>query len=125
MNYNYGTEHLLGKNDKILEFYSKWPIYNLNVFEKKCLWYNFQKKLMELKDCLILGTIEDEDIVGFYMNNPDIDFEILYFQDLMPKNYIFKIDKTVYSYTFGYRSKRRSYVRFYFDINNFLNFNLT
>jgi hypothetical protein len=122
MEYKTNTEHLLGKDDKILQFYSKWPIYKLNNFKNNCLWKKFQNKLLALKEKDILKNIEDIDIVNYFTNNPDIDFETLFFQDSMPKQYIFKINNNVFSYTFGYASKRKFIVRFYFDLNQFFSF---
>ena len=122
MEYKFNTEHLLGKDDKILPFYSKWPIYKLNNFKNNCLWKKFQNKLLELKEKNVLTNIEDEDILKYFINNPDIDFETLYFEDSMPKQYIFKINETIRSYTFGYCSKRKFVVRFYFNIDEFFNF---
>lgn len=123
MNYNHNDiKNMLGKTDKLVDYYSKWPIYNLNNFQKKSLWCKFQNKILELQNNDILKPITDEDIYNYFLINPDIDFENLFFKDVMSKQYIFKIDDKIYSYTFGYKSKRRYFVRFYFDLVQFFNY---
>lgn len=123
MNYNHNDiKNMMGKTDKLVEYNSKWPIYNLNNFQKKSLWIKFQNKILELQNNEILKPISDDDIYEYFLKNPDIDFEILFFKDVMPKQYIFKINDQIYSYTFGYKSKRRYFVRFYFDLNEFFKY---
>jgi hypothetical protein len=123
MNYNHNDiKNMMGKTDKLVEYHSKWPIYNLNNFQKKSLWIKFQNKILELQNNEILKPISDDDIYEYFLKNPDIDFEILFFKDVMPKQYIFKINDQIYSYTFGYKSKRRYFVRFYFDLNEFFKY---
>ena len=111
---------LFNKKDKILPHTSeKWPIYELNLKDKKGLWDNFSKKLKDLKDKNILEQINDEMINVFYYQNPDVEFETIFNDDVFSKNYLFKIKNKIYAYGLGKKSKRSKniyYVRFYFDL---------
>lgn len=110
----------LGKKDKILEYKSKWPIYQLDLIDKNSLWKKFRFFLKKMEEEKKLKTIEINEIDDFYHLNSDIDFEIRFFSSLMKKNYVFKIKNTYYSYTIGYKSKNKIYARFYFDLEKLL-----
>jgi hypothetical protein len=112
----------LGKKDKITNYKSKWLIYELDIFDKNGLWLKFKTELKKIEKEEKLKKIDIEEIHNFFQQSPDIDFEIKYFSNLMDKNYIFKINDNIYSYTTGYKSKRKFYVRFYFDLNNFFTY---
>jgi hypothetical protein len=111
----------LGKKDKVTKYKSKWLIYELDVFDLNGLWFKFKSILTKLETEKKLKRISTEDIDNFYNKNPDIDFEIKFFASLMKKNYLFKINNKMYSYTIGYKSKRKVYTRFYFDLNEMFN----
>jgi hypothetical protein len=109
----------LWKCDKVNKYKSKWPIYELDNLHSKGLWLKFKNVLKKLEENKKLQILNVEDIENFYNDYPDIDFEIKVFSNVMKKNYIFKLKNKTYSYTIGYKSKRKIYARFYFDINNF------
>jgi hypothetical protein len=113
-------KNCLGKKDKILKYNSKWPIYELDVFDKNGLWKKFENHLVNLEDKNQLKNIEINEIDDFYYLNSHIDFEINFFSSLMKKNYVFKYENQYYSYTLGYKSKNKVYVRFYFNIETFI-----
>lgn len=111
----------LGKKDKKLRYDSKWPIYQLDVLDKKGLWKKFETFLIDLEEKKELKNIDLDEIDDFYYLNSDIDFEIRFFSSLMKKNYVFKFKNKYYSYTIGYKSKNKIYVRFYFDFEDLFN----
>jgi hypothetical protein len=116
---------ILGKNDSVAKYDSKWPIYFLDVYDKKGLWKKIQDKIKNLEDLDFLKEISKEDLIEYFKNNTDVDFEILFFEKMMTKHFIFKINNKIYSYTVGNKSKRKIYARFYFDLNELLLFNLS
>ena len=113
-------KNYLGKRDKVLKYNSKWPIYELDVFDKNGLWINFENRLVNLEDKKELKNIEIDEVDQFYNLNPHIEFEINFFASLMKKNYVFKYKDNYYSYTLGYKSKTKIYARFYFNIEMFI-----
>jgi hypothetical protein len=118
------TNIILGKKDLILNYVSKWPIYRLNLFDKKGLWLKFKNKLTELQVNSILESIEEQDIIDYYLNNSEVELELNMFDEIMQKQNMFKIKNIVYSYSIGKKTKhtkRIAYVRFYFDLNEFFN----
>jgi hypothetical protein len=116
---------ILGKNDRTANYNSKWPIYFLDVYDKKGLWKKIQDKLKILENLDLLKEISEKDLIEYFKNNSDVDFEILFFEKLMTKHFIFKINDKIYSYTVGNKSKRKIYARFYFDLNELLLLNLS
>ena len=115
---------ILGKNDLMTDYESKWPIYILDTYNKNGLWDKLQKKLKFLDDQKIFKEISKKELIEYFKPNSDIDFEILFFKDIMAKHYIFKLNNKIYSYTIGQKSKRKIYARFYFNINDVLLFDL-
>jgi hypothetical protein len=114
----------IGKNDAISEYKSKWPIYRLHLFDKKGLWLRFKNKLNELNENKLLITINEKDIIDYYLNNLDVEFELHFFNDIMQKHNFFKYKDVLYSYSIGKKTKNTkkiAYVRFYFDLEKFLN----
>ena len=108
---NTGNEMFLGKDDIMLAYNSKWPIYKLSVFKKNGLWKKFKNKLIELDD--------------YYIKNPEVEFEVHVFSEIMQKHHLFKIENIAYSYSWGVKTKNTkniAYVRFYFDLNLFFNY---
>lgn len=111
---------ILGKSDSIVKYESKWPIFILDTQDKKGLWKITQNILKVLDDKKTLKEIPEEELIEYFKKNSDVDFEILFFKDIMTKHYIFKLNDKIYSYTIGQKSKRKIYARFYFDINDLL-----
>jgi hypothetical protein len=114
----------IGKNDAISEYKSKWPIYRLHLFDKKGLWLRFKNKLNELNENKLLITINEKDIIDYYLNNLDVEFELHFFNYIMQKHNFFKYKDVLYSYSIGKKTKNTkkiAYVRFYFDLEKFLN----
>ena len=119
------TNILLGKKDFILNYISKWTIYKLHLFDKKGLWLKFKNKLNELQEKKLLESISEKDIIAYYVENPDIELELHFFDDIMQKQNMFKVNNILYSYSIGKKTKntkRIAYVRFYFDLNEFFNY---
>lgn len=116
---------LLGKKDMILDHNSNWIIYKLNLLDKNGLWLKFKNKLNELKENNILVNISNDDIMNYYYQNPDVEFELLVFDDIMQKHNLFKIKDIMYSYSIGKKTKNTkniAYVRFYFNLNEFFKY---
>jgi hypothetical protein len=115
----------LGKKDSFVNYQSKWMIYKLNVFDKNGLWIKFKDKLNDLNSKNNLKIPEGFELFDYYMENPDIEFELLFFNDIMQKHHIFKINDIIYSYSIGKKTKKTkniAYVRFYFDLNELFNY---
>jgi hypothetical protein len=115
----------IGKKDIILNFQSKWSIYELDILDKKGLWLKFKEKIKELKEKNIFESITQEDIIKYFDLNSDIEFEQVFFDDTMNKLHLFQIKGKIYSYTSGKKSKRtkrKIYARFYFDLNDIFNY---
>ena len=110
----------LGKKDSRFKFYSKWPIFISDITDKKGIYNKLQLKLrfFELHD--ISEKISNSDVRDYFLNYPEIDFETIFFKNLMPDHLIFKIKNKIYSYTVGVKSKRKIYIRFYFDYEKIL-----
>jgi hypothetical protein len=114
---------LIGKNDAISEYKSKWPIYRLHLFDKNGLWLRFKNKLNELNENKLLITINEKDIIEYYLDNLDVEFELHFFNNIMQKHNFFKYKDVLYSYSIGKKTKNTKkivYVRFYFDLEKFL-----
>ena len=111
---------ILGKHDKEFSYFSKWPIYVVDTVDKKGIYNILQNKLKCFEDNKITEIISEDDIMNYFLNYPEIDFECIYFKDMMPKHYIFKINEVLYSYTIGLKSKRKLYMRCYFDYNKII-----
>jgi hypothetical protein len=110
----------LGKKDSKIDYNSKWPIFELNLIDKKGLWLKFKTKLEDLNNDNLLQTISEEDFIEYFYKNSDIEFEILFFDYIMNKSNFFKFNNKIYSYTHGKknkRTKRKAIVRFYFNLN--------
>ena len=119
------TNIVLGKRDIILNYESKWPIYRLQIFDKKGLWLKFKNKMDELQEKKILKSITEDDIIGYYLKNLDVEFELYAFDEIMQKHSLFKIEDKTHSYSIGKKTKSTkniAYVRFYFDLNQFFNY---
>ena len=113
------------KKDLILNYISKWPIYRLDLFDKKGLWLKFKNKLTNLKENSILESITERDIIDYYVDNTDVELELHIFDEIMQKQNMFKIKNIIYSYSIGKKTKNTkkiAYVRFYFDLNEFFNY---
>jgi len=119
------TNIILGKKDLILNYISKWPIYRLDLFDKKGLWLKFKNKLNDLKSNNVLESVKEQDITDYYMDHSEVEMELHIFEEIMQKQNIFKIKNIVYSYSIGKKTKNTkkiAYVRFYFDLNEFFNY---
>jgi hypothetical protein len=119
------TNIVLGKKDLILNYNSKWPIYKLQLLDKNGLWLKFKGKLNDLNEKKLLKSIIEQDIIDYYDQNPDIEFELLAFDEIMQKHNLFKKDDIIYSYSIGKKTKNTkkiAYVRFYFDLNEVFNY---
>ena len=119
------TTIILGKRDSILNYLTKWPIYKLQLFDKKGLWLKFKNKLNDLNEKNLLDSVSEEDMLKYYDDNLDVELELLIFDNIMQKQNIFKFKDVIYSYSIGKKTKntkRIAYVRFYFDLNEFFNY---
>ena len=122
---NTGNEMFLGKYDIMLAYNSKWPIYKLSVFKKNGLWKKFKNKLIELDEKNLLNDMFPHELYDYYIKNPEVEFEVHVFSEIMQKHHLFKIENIAYSYSWGVKTKNTkniAYVRFYFDLNLFFNY---
>lgn len=115
----------LGKKDEIVRYDSKWPIYLVDGYDPNGLLITFENVLEKLEKEKKLLNIDQSEFQNFFTNNPDVDFEILFFKNIMNKHYLFKINDQIYSYSIGQKNKKKYFIRFYFDIKNFLLFYLS
>ena len=116
---------LFGKRDKIIPLIKKWPIYELDINDKKGFWTNFKQKLNQLDERKILSSPSLDDVEKFYYQNPDIEFELFYTDDIVKKNFLFKINDKIFSYAIGKKNKRSKklfYIRFFFDLKEYFNY---
>jgi hypothetical protein len=113
---------VLGKTDKLIHNIGNFPMYKLNVYDKKGLWLKFKNKLNELNKNNLLKTVTEEEIIKYYYINSDIEFETIFFDDVMKKQYLFNFKDNIFSYSVGKKenTKTLAYVRFYFDLESFL-----
>jgi hypothetical protein len=117
----------LWRKDKIHKYISKWPILNLDVLDKKGIWNTIQDKLQVLTDEKKIQNLNVYHVNKFFLNRPEIDFEINYFSNILNKCYIFKYENKIYCYSYGTvvrKNGRKINARFYFDVNKVLSLNL-
>lgn len=117
----------LGRKDKSYKYMSKWPILNLDTLDPKGIWSIIQTRLRELDEKKQLDFLDPEHVTKFFLNRPEIDFEVDYFSGLLNKCYVFKYNKKIYCYSYGTitrKNGRKINVRFYFDVNKVLSLNL-
>ena len=117
----------LSRKDKAYKYMSKWRILNLDVLDPKGIWNTIQNRIKELDEEQKLDILDVEHITKFFLNRPEIDFEVNYFSHLLNKCYIFKYNKKMYCYSYGTitrKNGRKINVRFYFDVNKVLSLNL-
>lgn len=109
--------------DLIYKYQSNWPIYSLSLEDKEGMWFKFSNVLNSLE----LQDLTAKQLNKFFDQNPDIEFEILYFNKSLPEIYNFKYKNKIYCYTTNKFKKHHDYidVRFYFDLEKFLKFNLS
>jgi hypothetical protein len=115
----------LGKKDKLLNFNSKWPIFRLNLLDKKGLWTIFNEKLNILEQKGLLHEINLEYLNDFLYKNSDIQFEMLTMDHLLQDHVVFGFNDKTLCYSLGKYTKNTKniiYVRFYFDIKEFFNY---
>ena len=127
LNYQISEEfsRLFGKRDKIIPISQKWPVYEVDIDDNNGFWFNFNSKLKELENRDLLSQPTEDEINDFYYKNSDIEFEIHFMDDVLKKNFLFKCDSQIYSYIVGKKSKRSKklyYVRFFFDMEKFINY---
>lgn len=117
----------LGNGDKKYLYTSKWPLLKLDVLTKKGIWNQVQERLGELQDNNELDILSAEHINKFFLNRPEIDFEINFFDKTLYKTFIFKYNKKIYCYSYGMikrKNGRKILVRFYFNVNEVLSLDL-
>lgn len=117
---NKKKESFLSKKDGIVSYDSKWPIYLLDGYDPNGLLLKFENILEVLEKEKKILNIDKTEFENFFKNNPDIDFEILFFKNIMNRHFLFKINNEIYSYSIGEKTKRKYFVRFYFNIKDFL-----
>lgn len=119
----YDKLKLNNTEDLIYSYQSIWPIYNLALNDEDGLWHSFSNTL----DSLDLQNLGTKHLDKFFDQNPNIEFEILYFNKSLPEIYNFKYKNKIYCYTTNRFKKKDDCVdvRFYFNIKKFLKFNLS
>jgi hypothetical protein len=119
----YSKKEINDTEDLIYNYQTIWPIYSLTVKDKNGLWFKFSNVL----DSLELQNLTVKHLNKFYDQNPDIEFEIYYFNKSLPEIYSFKYKNKIYCYTTNKFKKQDDYidVRFYFDLKKILKINLS
>lgn len=112
----------LGKKDGVFSYDSQWPIFVLHVNDPEGIWIRFKTKINILEYQNILQDLSIQDIEEFLYYNPDIDFELLVFEEEMPDFNFFKYKNQIYCYTIGKKGKDKSrfYARFYFELEDII-----
>lgn len=73
--------------DRILSVHTKWPIFFINKKNKKSVWHKIQERIEELSTDV--ENIQNE-IDNFLDSNPEIEFEIEFFNNEMPEIFFLK-----------------------------------
>jgi hypothetical protein len=110
----------IGNGDFKYNYITKWPIYKLDVLNKKGLWNTLQTICESIKNDDKFDMLTEHQIEKFFFKRPEIDFEINFFLNTMDKCFVFKFKNKIYCYTFGEikrKNGRKIFVRFYFDYN--------
>jgi len=112
----------INKNyDYIFDYKTNWKFYKLNLNKKDSLWYKLQEKIDSICDD---SEITTEDIEKFLDENPDIEFEFEFFNEMMPHIFFFKTEGRIYCYSCDIvesenKNLTHTMARFYFDIEKF------
>jgi hypothetical protein len=110
--------------DYVFDYDSKWKFFNLNIKNKNGIWSSLQSTIEKIVDD---GPITIEDIDDFLNANPDIELEIDFFVNELPEIFFFRSKNKMYCYAVDVinsekNKKNKTLARFYFDINEFVNF---
>jgi chromosome segregation ATPase len=73
--------------DRILSVHTKWPIFFINKKNKKSVWHKIQERIEELSTDV--ENLQNE-IDNFLDSNPEIEFEIEFFNNEMPEIFFLK-----------------------------------
>ena len=73
--------------DRILSIHTKWPIFFINKKNKKSVWHKIQERIEELSTDV--ENLQNE-IDNFLDSNPEIEFEIEFFNNEMPEIFFLK-----------------------------------
>lgn len=112
---------LFGRRDKIIPIFTKWPLYELDLYDHRGLWAFFADKIYDLDEKQKILTPTTKEIDDYLYKNADIEFELFFSEELVNKNFVFKLNEKIYMYVIGRKSKRSKklyYARFFFDFND-------
>lgn len=110
----------LGKRDGIFTHNSIWPIFELDIKDKRGIWNKVKTELQIMEYQNYLQDTTTYEIDDFLYKNSDIDFELNFYDEIMNEYYFFKFNNNIYCYTFGKKSKNKIYARFYFELEEIL-----
>ncbi len=110
--------------DYVFDYDSKWKFYYLNLNNKNGLWNSLQNAIEKIID---EGSITNADIDDFLNTNPDIELEIDFFVNELSEIFFFRSKNKMYCYSVNLKQteknkKSKIITRFYFDLNEFINF---
>lgn len=105
---------------KIFNFQSKYPIFLLNCSHEKGTWQTLKRNVKKLEDDNICQDIKENDVEKFLEDNPDINFELGVFDDIMFDSYYFSINNKMYCYCLHEMADNYIIARFFFDIKEFI-----
>ncbi len=122
--YAYNKKRINKYWDYVFDYESKWKFFNLNIKNKNGIWSSLQSTIEKIVDD---GPITIEDIDDFLNANPDIELEIDFFVNELPEIFFFRSKNKMYCYAVDVinsekNKKNKTLARFYFDINEFVNF---
>lgn len=110
--------------DYVFEYDSKWKFYHLNLNNKNGLWNSLQNAIEKIIE---EGSITNADIDDFLNTNPHIELEIDFFVNELSEIFFFRSKNKMYCYSVNLKEaeknkKGKIIARFYFDLNEFINF---
>lgn len=110
----------LGSKDGIFTHDSVWPIFELDIKDKKGIWNRLQTELQIMEYQNYLQDTNPEEIDEFLYINSDIEFELNFYDEIMDDYYFFKFNDKIYCYITGKKSKNKIYARFFFDLEEII-----
>ena len=105
---------------KVFNFQNKYPIFLLNHAYEGGTWQTLKNKIEKLEDANICQDLSEKDAENFLTNNPDIDFEICVFDDVMEDSYYFSIKDKIYCYCLQEICENYIMIRFFFNVKEFI-----
>ena len=105
---------------KVFNLQSKYPIFLLNCSYEKGTWMVVKRNIEKLENSDATQNIKEGEVEKFLGDNPDIDFELSVFDDVLFDSYYFLINNKMYCYCLHEMAENFIIVRFFFDIKEFI-----